>query len=142
MFFTLLKNCKQSAATCLLFSGCDGTSGCSQYNQVDKDGNEIDQRSLLGSYVSVVALLKIDDGQNSKELYFEPLANSDFSIKVLRLCWEKETNESSKLELARIKADIEELQGTTYVSQAFPKISFKFCVHLSKVCVAISILVD
>ena len=88
---------------------------------------------MFGSYLSFAALLEIDNGQNSKALYINPWANSVDSIQVLRMCWERETTESSERELARIKADIQEVQATTYQSEAFPMIKFKFCVHLSKV---------
>ena len=49
------------------------------------------------------------------------------------MAWERETTESSEIELARIKSDIQDLQALTYISEAFPMVQFKFCVHLSKV---------
>ena len=49
-----------------------------------------------------------------------------------RLAFEKEDEETTKIELARIRAEIEQLKGLTYVSKKFPNITFKFDIHASK----------
>ena len=101
----------------------------SQYNQVGAGK----QKAIFGTEMTFPALLLEDNGQHSKPLYINPLANSSYSICPIRIAFEKEEYEGAREEGHRIKGEIRDVECFTYHPKTYSgKLAIKFKVHLSK----------
>jgi hypothetical protein len=85
--------------------GMDGSGNQSEYNQ--QLNLNIRDKSL---FVVTLVVLRIELEADGREIYINPSPNSDCSVFVYKMIWEKETEELIKTEFDELEKSMAELE--------------------------------